>query len=337
MTAGRSPDSPAPGGAEPAGHARRTGSWCAQPTLPPLWMTHPIGWVASAPTWSDATTPAAPAPCSPDSESGWRTNSTAVHPQTLLESIDADVPLMRALEDFLTANKLALPPDRDQRRAAARRQSRIDAVPAPLRPAAAAFAAYLVAGRDRARRTGTQPRGHATLEARLGAVRDFAQFLTCRPRQDRLGHRRGRRRRSIPACPSQPPRSLPGRIASVQPPRSPPPGNAHQPHDRAECTADHGVSRAHPCQPISNVRCSGGGAPTPRCTRTRRSSGWPPCCTAPPPKNCSISPTPTSITMRTASDWVVDPTRRRWTRGRGPRCNAASATVTHWAATTPIC
>lgn len=101
-----------------------------------------------------------------------------VHPQTLLESIDADVPLMRALEDFLTMNKLALPPDREERRAAARRQSRIDAVPAPLRPVLTGFAAYLVAGRDRARRTGTHPRGHATLEARLGAVRDFAQFLT---------------------------------------------------------------------------------------------------------------------------------------------------------------
>jgi len=106
-------------------------------------------------------------------------NGAAVHPQTLLESIDTDVPLMRALEDFLTANKLALPPDRDEHRAAARRQSRIDAVPAPLRPAVTGFAAYLLTGRDRARRTGTHPRGHATLEARLGAVRDFAQFLTC--------------------------------------------------------------------------------------------------------------------------------------------------------------
>lgn len=106
-------------------------------------------------------------------------NGAAVHPQTLLESIDTDVPLMRALEDFLTANKLALPPDRDERRATARRQSRIDAVPVPLRPAVNAFAAHLVAGRDRARRNGTRPRGHATLEARLGAVRDFGQFLTC--------------------------------------------------------------------------------------------------------------------------------------------------------------
>jgi hypothetical protein len=101
----------------------------------------------------------------------------AVHPQTLLESVADDGPLARALEDFLTASQLALPLDRDERRAAARRQSRIDGVPEPLRAAAAGFAEHLVAGRDRARRTGTEPRGHATLDARLGAVRDFAQFL----------------------------------------------------------------------------------------------------------------------------------------------------------------
>jgi site-specific recombinase XerC len=103
-----------------------------------------------------------------------------VHPQALLEAVAADVPLARALEDFLTAHKLALPPDRDERRAAARRRSRIDAVPEPLRPAVAGFAEHLVAGRDRARRAGTHPRGHATLEARLTAMRDFAQFLTVR-------------------------------------------------------------------------------------------------------------------------------------------------------------
>ena len=35
------------------------------------------------------------------------------HAQALLETVAADVPLARALEDFLTANKLALPSDRD--------------------------------------------------------------------------------------------------------------------------------------------------------------------------------------------------------------------------------
>lgn len=107
-------------------------------------------------------------------------NAAPVHPQTLLESIDADAPLMRTLEDFLTTNKLALPPDRAERHAAARRQSRIDAVPEHLRPAVTGFAGHLVVSRDRARRAGTHPRGHATLEARLTALRDFAQFLTTR-------------------------------------------------------------------------------------------------------------------------------------------------------------
>ncbi|WP_231588430.1 MULTISPECIES: tyrosine-type recombinase/integrase [Mycobacterium] len=102
------------------------------------------------------------------------------HAQALLEVVADDVPLARALEDFLTANKLALPSDHDERRAAARRQSRIDAVPAPLRDAVDAFAEHLVSSRDRARRAGTHPRGHATLEARLTTMRDFAQFLTTR-------------------------------------------------------------------------------------------------------------------------------------------------------------
>jgi site-specific recombinase XerC len=102
------------------------------------------------------------------------------HEQALLEVVADDVPLARALEDFLTANKLALAPDRDERRAAARRQSRIDAVPAPLRGAVAGFAEHLLSSRDRARRAGTHPREHATLKARLAAIRDFAQFLTTR-------------------------------------------------------------------------------------------------------------------------------------------------------------
>jgi site-specific recombinase XerC len=105
-------------------------------------------------------------------------DNAAVHPQTLLDSAAADVPLARALEDFLTARHLALPPDWDERRAIGRRQSRIDAVRGPLRPAVAGFAEHLVGGRDRARRAGTHARGHATLEARLTAVRDLARFLS---------------------------------------------------------------------------------------------------------------------------------------------------------------
>lgn len=50
-------------------------------------------------------------------------------------------------------------------------------MPEPLRPAVVRFAEHLVASRDRARRAGTHQRGHATLEARLTAMRDIAQFL----------------------------------------------------------------------------------------------------------------------------------------------------------------
>lgn len=100
------------------------------------------------------------------------------HPQTLLQRVTANVPLSRALEDFLTGRQLALPLDREEQRSAARRQRRIDAVPESLRPAVEGFADHLVIGRDRARRSGTHPRSHATIEARLSAVRDLACFLT---------------------------------------------------------------------------------------------------------------------------------------------------------------
>lgn len=106
------------------------------------------------------------------------------HPQTLLELIAGDGPLEGALEDFFTSHALALPLDRDHARAAARRQVRIDAVPQPLRPAVTGFAQYLLASGERARRTGTQPRRHATLEARISAVRDFAQYLHTRRGKD---------------------------------------------------------------------------------------------------------------------------------------------------------
>jgi site-specific recombinase XerD len=57
-------------------------------------------------------------------------------------------------------------------------------VPEPLCDAVAGFADHLVRSRDRARRAGTHPRGHATLEARLTTMRDFAQFLTTRRKAD---------------------------------------------------------------------------------------------------------------------------------------------------------
>src|SRR5262249_28205609 len=54
---------------------------------------------------------------------------------------------------------------------------RIDAVPGPLRPAAAGFAAACLQARERARRAGTRPRADSTIEDRLAAVRDLAIYL----------------------------------------------------------------------------------------------------------------------------------------------------------------
>ena len=103
------------------------------------------------------------------------------HPQNLLER--ARQPgrsmgsLARALEDYFTAEGLALPTDQADRLAAGRRQRRIDAVPAPLRPAAARFGEHMLAARQRARRAGTRPRTDHTIETALAIVRDLAVFL----------------------------------------------------------------------------------------------------------------------------------------------------------------
>ena len=147
-------------------------------------MIHPTGWATSQPIWWAAIIPAAHAPCSPAWVNTCSTDSS-VHPQILLGAISADEPLARALEDFLTGSGLALRSDHEGRRAAVRRRSRLDAVPDSLRPAVVRFAEHLLAGRDRARRVGAHPRGYATVEARLTAVRDFAQFLiACRGKTD---------------------------------------------------------------------------------------------------------------------------------------------------------
>jgi site-specific recombinase XerD len=103
------------------------------------------------------------------------------HPQALLEHARRPGrsmgPLARALEDYLTAQHLALPTDQAERLAAGRRQRRIDATPGPLRPAAAVFSQYLLAARKRARRARTKPRTDTTIEAALATIRDFARFL----------------------------------------------------------------------------------------------------------------------------------------------------------------
>jgi site-specific recombinase XerC len=63
------------------------------------------------------------------------------------------------------------------RLAAGRRQRRIDAAPDALRPAVAAFAAWMLRARERARRAGTRPRADGTIEAALATLRDLARFL----------------------------------------------------------------------------------------------------------------------------------------------------------------
>jgi len=102
-----------------------------------------------------------------------------VHPQPLLErAIARGGPLAKALEDFFTGHGLAMSPDHAERRAAVRRQRRVVAVPAALRPAAVAFSEHELAGRRRAQRAGTRPPGHDTIESHLTSVRDLARFLT---------------------------------------------------------------------------------------------------------------------------------------------------------------
>jgi integrase len=103
------------------------------------------------------------------------------HPQHLLER--ARRPgrsmgsLARALEDYFTEQGLALPTDQAERLAAGRRQRRLGAVPAPLRPAVDMFCEHMLAARQRARRAGTRPRTDHTIETALATVRDLARFL----------------------------------------------------------------------------------------------------------------------------------------------------------------
>lgn len=92
--------------------------------------------------------------------------------------------LARGLEEFFTDRKLALPTDQAHRLAAGRRQRRVEAVPAPLRPAAADYCASMMQARERARRAGTLPRADGTIESALAAIRDFANFLNTQRGKD---------------------------------------------------------------------------------------------------------------------------------------------------------
>jgi site-specific recombinase XerD len=103
------------------------------------------------------------------------------HPQAVLErsrrSGRSMGSLARALEDFFVNRGLALPTDQADRLAAGRRQRRIDATPAPFRPAVEAFAASMLQARQRARRAATRPRSDHTIETALTIVRDLARFV----------------------------------------------------------------------------------------------------------------------------------------------------------------
>ena len=150
----------------------RAGNLAAQLSDPPSWL----------PGFADYLVPRhnATAACQMITDTGrLLRDGGSVHPQSLLERATARRgPLARALEDFFTSHRLALPPDHAGRRAAARRQRRLDGIPAALRPAAITFADHELAGRQRAQRAGTQPPGHHTIESHLTSVRDFARFLT---------------------------------------------------------------------------------------------------------------------------------------------------------------
>jgi site-specific recombinase XerD len=86
-------------------------------------------------------------------------------------------PLARTLEGFFVARRLALPLNHADDLETRRRTRRIERTPEPFRPAVAAFADAQIARRQRARRAGTRPRSHQTIDVALCAVRDLACFL----------------------------------------------------------------------------------------------------------------------------------------------------------------
>ncbi|WP_052499583.1 hypothetical protein [Streptomyces vietnamensis] len=105
------------------------------------------------------------------------TGSTAPH--TLLADAHRTSPrLSPPLADFFHTHRLLdTPTDTKDTQAAARRERRIQAVPAPLRPAARAFAEALVAQRQNAERLGLRPNQLKTIEIRLDTVRDLALHI----------------------------------------------------------------------------------------------------------------------------------------------------------------
>ena len=83
----------------------------------------------------------------------------------------------RLLEAFLVARGLVLASDERGRLAHARRERRIERCPPPLRPGAERYLAWLLAGRERARRIGEHPLSDHTIEQRLAVLADLATRL----------------------------------------------------------------------------------------------------------------------------------------------------------------
>ena len=166
--------------------------WQRRPERPFVQAAHLAARLAEPPAWLEGFTAHLAARNSPACACGMITALGSLladehpnHPQPLLER--ARRPgrsmgsLARALEDYFTAQRLALPTGQAERLAAGRRRRRIDAVPDPLRPAAAGFCEFMLAARERARRAGTKPRTDGTVEAALATVRDLATFLANGP------------------------------------------------------------------------------------------------------------------------------------------------------------
>ncbi|MFK0239007.1 integrase [Streptomyces vinaceus] len=106
-------------------------------------------------------------------------DTDSTDPPSLLAGARGTRPgLSRLLVDFFHAHHLLdAPADVQSTRAATRRERRIEAVPAPLRPAVRAFAEVLVARRENAERLGLRPNQLKTIEIRLDTVRDLALYL----------------------------------------------------------------------------------------------------------------------------------------------------------------
>jgi hypothetical protein len=99
-------------------------------------------------------------------------------PQELLSHACRNNPwLGRPLADFFHAHHLLTEPTgTEDERAAIRRERRIEAVPAPLRPAVADFAEALLIQRERAEGLGLRPNRLKTIEVRLDTIRDLSLY-----------------------------------------------------------------------------------------------------------------------------------------------------------------